>query len=76
MYFFDALNIDAMKKSRRGENRKVSDLEFSNYLQIQKHCCEKYGTILNQIDRFFLLIKLCSVCGFKNDEIPLKGKYW
>lgn len=35
-----------------------------------------YGRDFVLIDRFFSSSKLCSYCGFKNDELTLKDRTW
>ncbi len=56
--------------------KKVSDLGFSDYLNIQRHCCEVKGSLFSQIDRFFASSKLCNVCGSKNKDLSLKDRTW
>jgi putative transposase len=64
---FEDLNIKAMQ---RMWGRKVSDLGFSEFLNIQKHVAVQMGKIVVHIDRFEPSTTLCSECG-RRQPMPL-----
>ena len=35
-----------------------------------------YGRHVVEIDRFYPSSKLCSMCGYKNDDLTLKDRVW
>ncbi len=43
---------------------------------ILDYCCQKYGSILEQIDRFFPPSKLCSICNLKNEDLGIRDRKW
>jgi putative transposase len=59
---FEDLNIAAMKKLW---GRKVSDLGFSQFMQILEWIAFKHGKKIIQIDRFERTTGKCSACGEK-----------
>ena len=71
--FFETLNIRAMQKMW---GRKVSDLGFSDFVHIQKYVCQKQGSVIGFVDRFFPSSKLCHICGCINAELELKNRVW
>lgn len=71
--FFESLNIKGMQKMW---GRKVSDLGFSDFVHIQEYVCQKQGSIIGFIDRFFPSSKLCHICGCINTELELKDRIW
>jgi len=71
--FFEDLNIKAMQKLW---GKKISDLAFSDYIRLQKWQCQKYGSHIEFIDRFFPSSKRCHVCLYINHELRLKDRQW
>jgi len=35
-----------------------------------------YGAVVVEVDRWFPSSKLCSTCGYKNDDLTLKDREW
>ena len=62
MLVFEDLNIDGIK---RLWGRKVSDLAFSQFLEIVKWVAEKQGKKVTLIGRFEATTQTCSNCGNK-----------
>lgn len=58
------LNIKGMKAMW---GRKVSDIGFYSFVLKLQHQCDKYGSILHKIDRWFPSTKTCSGCGQQHD---------
>ncbi|NCD11242.1 MAG: transposase [Epsilonproteobacteria bacterium] len=67
--FFEDLNISAMKKLW---GRKVSDLGFSDFLNIVGHKCSEYGKKMSTVDRFFPSTKTCNMCKNVNKSMGFK----
>ena len=65
---FEDLNLKAMQ---RRWGRKVSDLGFSAFLQIQQHVAVQLGKQVVQIDRFEPSTTVCSECGHRQ-AMPLQ----
>ena len=56
--------------------RKVHDLGFAQFVQILKWMCNKLGSELVVIDRFYPSSKTCSVCGCVNEDLRLEDREW
>ena len=67
------LNIAGMKKIW---GRKISDLAFSEFVSILKHHCNKTGTILVVIDRYYPSSKQCHKCLVINKDLSLRDREW
>ena len=66
--FIEDLNMKAMQMMW---GRKVSDLAFSEFVNILE-----YKTNVTKIDRFYPSSKTCSNCGFVLKELDLKIREW
>jgi len=66
--FIEDLNMKAMQ---RLWGRKVSDLAFSEFINILS-----YKTDVVKIDRFYPSTKTCSSCGHINNDLALKIREW
>ena len=55
-----------IKSYQRRYGRKTSDLAMSDFLKILNYSCEKLGSHLVQVDRFYASSQLCNNCGYKN----------
>ncbi len=66
-------NIAGMK---RLWGRKVSDLAFTKFVSIVKHHCEKSGTKLIMIDRFYPSSKQCHRCFELHEDLGLQDRIW
>lgn len=67
------LNIASMMKMW---GRKVNDLAFSDFLLKLKIVAGKYGCSIKKVDRFFASSKICSSCGYTNNELTLQDRTW
>ncbi len=70
---FETLNIDGMK---RLWGRKVSDLSFSQFIQILEFKCAKHGKTFKPIDKWTSSTKPCSNCGKHNKNLSLSDRQW
>lgn len=66
--FIEDLNMKAMQMMW---GRKISDLAFSEFVNILK-----YKANVTKIDRFYPSSKTCSKCGYVLDELDLKTREW
>lgn len=75
---YDAICLETlnMRVMQRMWGRKVSDLGFSNFVNILNKQCAKYGKKLIQISRWAATSKTCSVCGHHESEMPLNIRKW
>ena len=67
------LNIKAMQ---RLWGKKISDLSHGSFVNILKYECEKNGSRVVEIDRFYPSSKTCSVCGTINENLTLSDREW
>lgn len=67
------LNMKAMQMLW---SRKISDLGFSQFVNILKYQCSKTGSTVVEIPRFYPSSKTCSSCGYVLDELPLRVREW
>lgn len=68
------LNIKAMQ---RLWGRKISDLAFSEFVNILKYQSTKFGVEIIEVDRYFASSQICSICGYKNSDVKdLKIREW
>ena len=67
------LNMKAMQMLW---GRKISDLGFSDFVDILEYQCSKTGSVVVKIPRFYPSSKTCSACGYVMDELPLKVRQW
>jgi putative transposase len=51
--------------------KKIIDYAFSEFVSILE-----YKTNLIKIDRYYPSTKTCSICGYVNENITLKERYW
>ena len=68
---FETLNIDAMKALW---GRKISDLGFSDFLNILKYVAKKTGKAVKQIDRWLPTSKTCSACDTVKENLELRER--
>ena len=71
------LDIDGMKKFNKGLAKSVSlDFSWHQFKTYLEYKCKRERHHLVIVDRYFPSSKLCSNCGFKNDELELKDREW
>ncbi|MXY27923.1 IS200/IS605 family element transposase accessory protein TnpB, partial [Candidatus Poribacteria bacterium] len=69
----ETLNLDGMK---RLWGRKVSDLAFSQFVEILKYKCQKHKRHFVQIGQWRATTKPCSDCGHRNENLSLSDRQW
>ena len=71
------LNIQAMQKFNKGLSKSVSlDFSWNQFKSYLSYKCIRERKHLVLVNRFFPSSKLCSSCGFKNDDLELKDREW
>jgi len=65
-----------MKAMQRMWGRKISDLGHSRFVHKLKHVAAKYGTVIQEVDRFYASSKTCSKCENKKKDLPLKQRIY
>jgi len=73
--FVEDLNVRGMLKNHKLA-RSISAASWNRFYTYLKYKTEWAGKHLNKIGRFFPSSKMCSVCGYKNDELTLKDRNW
>ena len=71
--YFEDLNMRGMQKLW---GSKVSDLGFSEFLNLLEYRCYEYGRKLIKVDRWLPSTKKCSKCGYINNTLTLADRSW
>jgi putative transposase len=71
--FFEDLN---MKGMQRRWGKKISDLAFSEFVNILEYVAKLKGKTVHFIDRFYPSSKTCSCCGLIKQDLSLKDREW
>ena len=69
------LNVSGMMKNRRLA-RALADAGMAGFLGKLVYKCLWYGAEVVEVSRWFPSSRLCSVCGYKNDDLTLSDRYW
>jgi putative transposase len=69
------LNIKGMMKNRHLA-RSIQELSIFRFETILKYKASWYNRDVVQIDKWFPSSKLCSICGYKNDNLTLNNRSW
>jgi len=70
---FETLNLKGMQ---RIWGRKISDLGFASFITILKYVASAKGKTVVFTDRFEPTSKMCSSCGYVNNELTLSMRSW
>ena len=71
----ETLNVAGMMMNRR-LSRAIADAGMSGFLSKLEYKCAWYGAEYVKADRWFASSKLCSHCGWKNDDLALSDREW
>jgi len=71
----ETLNVAGMMVNRRLA-RAIADAGMSGFLSKLEYKCLWYGAEFEKADRWFASSKLCSRCGWKNDDLILSDREW
>jgi putative transposase len=69
------LNVSGMLKNHKLA-KSIQELSLSRFRQILEYKARWYGRDIIQIDGFYPSSKLCSNCGFKNNDLTLENRSW
>ena len=69
------LNMKAMQMHKNW-GRKVSDLAYTEFVNILKNTAEKFKTTVVEIGPFFPSTKTCSNCGHVHEHMDLKDRIY
>jgi putative transposase len=69
------LNVSGMMKNKN-LSKSIQELSLNRFKNLIDYKSKWYGRDFVLIDRFFPSSKLCSCCGFKNDELKLSQREW
>ena len=69
------LNIVGLLKNHKLA-KSISDCSWGEFIRQLEYKCEWYNCELRKIGRFEPSSKLCSVCGYKMDKMPLNVREW
>jgi len=71
------LNIKGMQQFNSGVSKSVTlDFSWHQFKTILNYKLEWRGKYYQEVGRFFPSSKLCSVCGYKNEKLPLSERQW
>ena len=71
------LNVDGMKRFNKGLAKSVSlDFSWHQFKTYLEYKCKRERHHLVIVDRYFPSSKLCSNCGYENEELELKDREW
>ncbi len=71
----ETLNVAGMMRNRR-LSRAIADAGMSGFLSKLEYKCLWYGAEFEKADRWFASSKLCSRCGWMNDDLALSDREW
>ena len=85
--FVEDLNLKGMSRRRkrkkpnaktrkRGLGKYVNDLAYGQLFGFMNYKAIRQGKHIIKVDRYFPSSKLCSVCGYKKDDLKLKDREW
>jgi putative transposase len=69
------LNVKGMVKNHNLA-QSILDVAWSSFVSKLSYKAEKFGKIIIKIGRFEPSSKICSVCGYYNDNLKLKDRVW
>jgi len=68
------LNVQGLSRGRHA--RAMQDVAFSEIRRQLTYKCQWYGKILETVNRWYASSKICSVCRYKLEELPLDQRAW
>ena len=69
------LNVNGMIKNHRLA-KHIADASWRKFLSFLEYKSRLYGRRLVKVDTFYPSSKLCSVCGYKNENLTLSDREW
>ena len=72
----ETLNVAGMMMMNHRLARAIADAGMSGFLSKLEYKCVWYGAEYVKADRWFASSKLCSHCGWKNEDLALSDREW
>jgi putative transposase len=69
------LNVNGMLKNHKLA-KSIQELSLNRFKTLLKYKAGWYGREVIEVSRWFPSSKLCSNCGYKNNELTLKDRKW
>lgn len=69
------LNVEGLLKNHKLA-KSISDVSWSMFISMLTYKCDWYNKQLVRVDRFFPSTKTCNICGYVNQNLTLKDRYW
>jgi len=69
------LNVNGMLKNHKLA-KSIQELSLNRFKNMLMYKAGWYGREVIQVNRWFPSSKLCSCCGYKNDDLTLKDRTW
>ena len=57
-------------------SKSISDSGWAMFLQFLSYKAQFYGRQIIEVDAFYPSTKLCSVCGYKKEDLRLSNREW
>ncbi len=57
-------------------SKSISDSGWAMFLQFLSYKAQFYGRQIIEVDAFYPSTKLCSVCGYKKEDLRLSDREW
>jgi len=57
-------------------SRQIADASWRRFISFLEYKANWYGRILIKVNRYFPSSKLCSVCGYKKEDLKLSDRKW
>ena len=73
--YLEDLNVAGMVKNHNLA-KGISDAAWGQFTRFIAYKGDWYGCWVEKIDRWAPSTKLCSVCGYKNNDLTLKDRDW
>ena len=71
----ESLNVKGMMQNHKLA-KSIQELSLYRFKVMLRYKSDWYGNSIVEIDRFYPSSKLCSVCGYKKDDLTLKDRKW
>lgn len=71
----ESLGVSGMMKNHKLA-RSLQELSLYRFKEMLRYKAEWYGRELVEVDRFYASSRLCSACGWKNENLSLRDRSW
>lgn len=69
------LHVSGMLKNHRLA-KSIANASWGEFRRQLEYKTKRFGSLLTVVDRFYPSSKICSICGFKADQLPLNIRAW